>query len=659
MSLIKRSQVTSTNGSKNGANGHANGNGYSNGHAQLSSATPDSGRVSREAEAERKKARTLAKQQQVAEKIASSTTELSGAVSEATSAIGQLRQAVQDIAQGATQASGAAQESLTAMKAIAANVLRQKSLAETSGQKTDAIRTVIGNVTTDINKLVGNVEVAATRQFEATQLANELEQQAEKIGDIVKAVMRIADQTNLLALNAAIEAARAGQHGKGFAVVADEVRTLAETSEKSAREIQTLVAQIKEAVRSVSQGIEASSLSAKQEAQKGYAIMSHLQQIAGDMDTLLAGAQEIATGAVQMDRAAREGQSGSELISSAAEGQSSACDESQKTVDQQMSALEQAEQGTQELAALSEELRSSTDISKSAEEVASNAEQLSGAVEEVSRAAKQIFTALEQISKGAQQQAAASAQSLKAALEIEKGAQVADGRATEALDKARKMQDALSSNKASVTEVSDGIQRSVEAGRKSQEQVTSLELVTRRIDKIVESISTVSIQTGMLAVNGAIEAARAGEYGKGFVVVATDIRNLANDSAANAEHIKDLVKAIQDQVHRVRKDLEETTSAAVSEAEKARNIGTLLDSVAKDMSVVVQGNDGIRSAALEILTATVQAKTGVSQIATAADLAEKKAAQAATASRQQEQAAQELAVRIEEISTLADGLQSN
>ena len=53
-------------------------------------------------------------------------------------------------------------------------------------------------------------------------MVSELEKQAANIGDIVKAVARIADQTNLLALNAAIEAARAGKHGKGFAVVADE-----------------------------------------------------------------------------------------------------------------------------------------------------------------------------------------------------------------------------------------------------------------------------------------------------------------------------------------------------------------------------------------------------------------------------------------------------
>jgi methyl-accepting chemotaxis protein len=81
----------------------------------------------------------------------------------------------------------------------------------------------------------------------------ELEKQAASIGDIVKAVARIADQTNLLALNAAIEAARAGKHGKGFAVVADEVRTLAETSEKSAKQISGPGGQIQQEVKVIAE----------------------------------------------------------------------------------------------------------------------------------------------------------------------------------------------------------------------------------------------------------------------------------------------------------------------------------------------------------------------------------------------------------------------
>ena len=72
----------------------------------------------------------------------------------------------------------------------------------------------------------------------------------------------------------------------------------------------------------------------------------------------------------------------------------------------------------------------------------------------------------------------------------------------------------------------------------------------------------------MLAVNGSVEAARAGEFGKGFAVVSTDIRNLARDSAENADRIKDTVKAIQDQIVGVRSDLTEIADAAAAEVEK-------------------------------------------------------------------------------------------
>jgi methyl-accepting chemotaxis protein len=69
----------------------------------------------------------------------------------------------------------------------------------------------------------------------------DIEQSAEKIGEIIGAIDEIAFQTNLLALNAGIEAARAGDSGRGFAVVAQEVRALAQRSAEAAREIKTLV----------------------------------------------------------------------------------------------------------------------------------------------------------------------------------------------------------------------------------------------------------------------------------------------------------------------------------------------------------------------------------------------------------------------------------
>ena len=130
----------------------------------------------------------------------------------------------------------------------------------------------------------------------------ELEKQAATIGDIVKAVARIADQTNLLALNAAIEAARAGKHGKGFAVVADEVRTLAETSEKSAKQIQELVGQIQTDVKSIADGINSSAKTMEEEVEKGKTITAQLEQIRLDAIEIVKGIQEIAANASAVQR---------------------------------------------------------------------------------------------------------------------------------------------------------------------------------------------------------------------------------------------------------------------------------------------------------------------------------------------------------------------
>jgi methyl-accepting chemotaxis protein len=612
----------------------------------------------READARKRAARTYARQQQAAERISAASTQFAGGVAEATEALELLQSAMTQIATGAEQSSSASQQSLHNVAMIGTLVRDCRSAADVSLDRTRALQKLLDDNRLQIEASVAALQTASERQTSSVKTVSDLEAQATNIGDIVKAVARIADQTNLLALNAAIEAARAGEHGKGFAVVADEVRTLAETSEKSASEIQQLVGQIQAEVQVIAEGILASAESARSEAHKGADVTERLSQLRIDMDEILTGAETIARLNAESETAVVEAQKGSEAISSAAAEQSAACEEVSATLDQQATALRECDATAQTLSEVAEDMKNSTDVRKSAEEVASAAEELSSAIEEINRSASQILVAIDQIAGGARTASAAANQSSAAMEQIRKGAQLSNEAATSGLERGEAVSEMISQSRASVEEMIAGVAKSVDTNAQLRAQVTQLGQVSRRIDKIVEAITTVGIKTNMLAVNGSVEAARAGEFGQGFAVVSNDIRNLAEESSENADRIKELVRTIQEQIADVAGDLDEISRAALDEVEKNKVITTDLSRVTEDMRVVLDGNRSIRDSAEEMLRQVTEVQTGINQIAAAATQADQASAQAASAAKQQSQGAEELAVAIEDVASMADELQS-
>jgi methyl-accepting chemotaxis protein len=606
----------------------------------------------------RQRARSVAKQQQAAERIAAAANELTRSIAESSGAAGQLQVSMQEMAAGAEESSSACQQSLNVVETINEGVAVQKTEAREMQSLIKNLQGLIAETTTGIDGLIENVSRASERQTGSVEQIKELEKQAEEIGEIVKTVARIADQTNLLALNAAIEAARARQHGKGFAVVADEVRTLAETSEKSARSIRELIDEVGKNVNEIADAVGSSAESARSEVEKGKVVTAQLESIREEMVAMERGAEDIAAAADQAEQGAQATQVRSQEIAAASEEQSAACEESLRALTQETTALRQSDAASAELAEVADDLRTSSDIGKSAEGVAATAEELSKAVEEIDRAAREILTGIEQIQQGAKTAAKNSQEAATALAQIETGARLSEERATVSVDKAESITGVLIENKTAVDAMIEAIGAAAAQSGESVRQVVELDMISRRIDKIVDAISNVAIQTNMLAVNGSVESARAGEFGKGFAVVSTDIRNLARDSAENAERIKDLVKEVQDRIAEVKVDLEDTSRQAIVEVDRAKQTTARLEEIAQEMRKVKTGGESVLDASRTIAHATGEAKVGLDQIATASNQADHLSVNSVAAAQQQQRGSEELAAAIEEIAALADELQN-
>lgn len=154
-----------------------------------------------------------------------------------------------------------------------------------------------------------------------------------------------------------------------------------------------------------------------------------------------------------------------------------------------------------------------------------------------------------------------------------------------------------------------------EQASSSMKAVTELDATTSSINQFVAAIQGISEQTNLLALNAAIEAARAGEAGRGFAVVADEVRSLASKTHQSTEEIKLMIANVQNGTQSAVAAINIGNEKAISSVEAASNAGEALAHIAEMVSQISEMNNQIALAAKAQTTMANESHQNIQHIA--------------------------------------------
>jgi methyl-accepting chemotaxis protein len=219
-----------------------------------------------------------------------------------------------------------------------------------------------------------------------------------------------------------------------------------------------------------------------------------------------------------------------------------------------------------------------TQIASAAEELSAVTEQTSAGVNSQKIETDQVATAMHEMTATVQEVARNAEQASLAAADADGQARAGDKVVAEAI--------------AQIERLAAEVERSTDA-------MAHLQQESNKIGSVMDVIKAVAEQTNLLALNAAIEAARAGEAGRGFAVVADEVRGLAQRTQKSTEEIEGLVAGLQNGTQQVANVMNNSRSLTDSSVELTRKAGVSLENITRTVSNIQSMNQQIAAAAEE------------------------------------------------------------
>ncbi|HWH86482.1 MAG TPA: methyl-accepting chemotaxis protein [Pseudomonas sp.] len=217
-----------------------------------------------------------------------------------------------------------------------------------------------------------------------------------------------------------------------------------------------------------------------------------------------------------------------------------------------------------------------TQIASAAEELSAVTEQTSAGVNNQKVETDQVATAMNEMAATVQEVARNAEEASEAAVAADQQAREGDKVVGEAIAQIERL--------------------AVEVGH-STEAMGELKRESDKIGSVLDVIKSVAQQTNLLALNAAIEAARAGEAGRGFAVVADEVRSLAQRTQKSTEEIEELIVGLQNGTQQVATIMDNSRSLTDSSVELTRRAGGSLESITRTVSAIQAMNQQIAAAA--------------------------------------------------------------